>query len=289
MLAAGGRNYETLLRFINYPSEKHKEMAGQQQADDYPAFKGGSFIKPDYWLMETPQNSLVFSALLGNDSVMMALVDSNLNGSYNDKDVDLLLLGDYKTASISDRPGEGRHSLADSTLLAVEGNFYQLLEVAPDGAYIRLRQVTQQTYAQATEGGLTKGSPILDLPFTTLAGQRTSLHQELRPGKFVLLDFWGTWCKGCLIQSGKVKRLHDLYPDQLTIIGFNYKDDVQKAKQYVAAQQLLWTQGIADKSLVELLLVNRFPFYVLIDPEQKIHSFAISLEEVEKLLKATKQ
>lgn len=277
--------YKADLQFIRYPTNKHKEMAARMKAEDNPSFRDNKFIDPTYWLTETPKMQLIFDALLGSDSVKLGLADGNLNGLYNDKGVDKILVGDYQQQHISDKPGKGNYMLEENVILEIEGKYYELLAIEPRGKYIKLRPASKQDYEVHNKGLLTKGSEVSDFEFATFDGRTTSLHDELATDKFTLIDVWGTWCKGCLIQTERLQKLNQLYPDKLRILGLNYEKDTQEAKDYVAKHKVVWSQGIADKAICEKLLVDRFPFYILVDQKRKIQGLGMNLDEVEEFLK----
>lgn len=278
---------ETELQYIRYPSSKHRDMAESMKADDLPALRGNKFIDHDFWLTETVNIHLTFDALLGEDSVKLGLVDYNLNGLFNDIGEDKILVGSYKEGTIFDRPGKGSYVVGDATFLEIENKYYQLLEVGPTGKLIRLRPASQQSYDYHNKGILSKGSVVPDIKFLTFEGLETSIHKELKPDKFTLIDIWGTWCKGCLVQTDKLKQLDSLYSEKVNILGLNFepkRENLAKAKKYILENQINWKQGVANEEIREKLLVDKYPFYVLVDKNKKILSLGIGLEEVEMFL-----
>ncbi len=280
-----GAFYEADVQFIQFPTDEHKEMLGKMVADSMPTFKGNVFIDHNYWLTETPQKYLIFEGVLDTDSVKLGLVDFNLNGLYNDRNNDKILIGNYHERSISDSPGKGRYTIKNVTVVEIEKKFYLLKEVEPTGKYIRLSTATKQEFDYYNNGILYKGAEIPDLTFKTFDGHTTSIHQELAPDKFTLIDLWGTWCKGCMIQTNKLKKLDNLYSDRLSIIGLNYEpNNTERAKEYAAKQQLRWLQGIADEEITMKLSVEGFPFYLLVDKNRKIRFIGNNLEEIENLM-----
>ena len=63
------------------------------------------------------------------------------------------------------------------------------------------------------------------------------------PGKVMLVDFWGTWCGPCRMQSPHLARLQRKYADQLAVVGIAYEKVprskwARKVGQYVKEHDL---------------------------------------------------
>ncbi len=61
-----------------------------------------------------------------------------------------------------------------------------------------------------------------------LEGDR--LTSEKLNGKFVLLNFWATWCATCKEEMPMVNQLHKEYGDKVTIIGVLYEEPLDNTK-----------------------------------------------------------
>ena len=44
-------------------------------------------------------------------------------------------------------------------------------------------------------------------------------------GRYVVLDFWGTWCKWCVKGIPEMKTYYDRYRDKLEILSIDFGDD----------------------------------------------------------------
>lgn len=114
----------------------------------------------------------------------------------------------------------------------------------------------------------------------TLDGETFELH-SLR-GKYVLIDFWGTWCAPCIAEMPTVKEYNEKYGDRLVVLGVNNGDTMEKIKAFTEPKGYDWPQ-IKDKNgeedLVLKLNVAGFPTKFILSPEGEIlHRFVGNTE-----------
>ena len=61
--------------------------------------------------------------------------------------------------------------------------------------------------------------------------------------KVVLVDFWATWCPGCVALSPEVKKLYDQFHAKgFDAIGINFDDDTNQAQRFINEEGLPWPQ-----------------------------------------------
>jgi thiol-disulfide isomerase/thioredoxin len=107
-----------------------------------------------------------------------------------------------------------------------------------------------------------------DLKFSLLDGSQTSFSSFIHKNKFIYIEFWGTWCAGCIKSFDKLKEVNRLYSDKLFIISLDYMDDdMNKVKKVVAENNLDWIEGISTDIINREFLQNGFPDGVLFDSE----------------------
>jgi thiol-disulfide isomerase/thioredoxin len=112
------------------------------------------------------------------------------------------------------------------------------------------------------------GQPAVDFVGKQLDGGTFQLS-EFRD-RWVLLDFWATYCATCFRDFPHLKALNDLIPD-LEVVGVAADYDYRVVKRVVAAQGLSWRQVHDDDASVrDLFRVNFFPSSILVAPDGTI-------------------
>ncbi len=117
------------------------------------------------------------------------------------------------------------------------------------------------------------GSMALDFSQNDLDGKPIKLS-DFR-GKYVLLDFWASWCGPCRAENPNVVSAFQKYKDKgFTILGVSLDNAKENWKQAIIADQLTWTH-VSDlrgwqNQAAQLYQVQGIPQNYLIDPMGKI-------------------
>ena len=113
---------------------------------------------------------------------------------------------------------------------------------------------------------VTIGSQVPELGLKDLQGNVLEL-KSLR-GKYVVLDFWGSWCTWCIKGFPKLKEYYDKYKDRLEIVGIDCNDTAEKWAAAVKKHNLPWLQVRSEDGITEdKFRIKGYPYKVLISPE----------------------
>ncbi len=113
-------------------------------------------------------------------------------------------------------------------------------------------------------------------------------------GKYVVLDFWGSWCGWCIKGIPEMKKMYEKYKDRLEIVGVDCRDSEQTWKDAVKKYDLKWTNVInnteRDKDMTLKYNISGFPTKIIISPDGRIVKIVVGekpefYDTIEKLMK----
>jgi thiol-disulfide isomerase/thioredoxin len=136
---------------------------------------------------------------------------------------------------------------------------------------------------------LTPGNPAPTFAGDGLDGKPVDLKAEAGKGKYVLLDFWASWCVPCRGEFPTLRRVHARYQKHgLTIVGVTL--DSKKELAVAAADQAKLTyrhvfDGLGwNNAVAKLYRVQSIPQTYLLDSELKIVAKGLRGPMLEKRL-----
>jgi len=110
-------------------------------------------------------------------------------------------------------------------------------------------------------------------------------------GKYVLVDFWASWCRPCRAENPNVVKVWQKFRDKnFTILGVSLDQPGQKDEWMKAVMQdkLTWTH-VSDLKfwnsvVVPLYKIEGIPYNVLVDPDGKIIAESLRGSDLDKKL-----
>ena len=134
-------------------------------------------------------------------------------------------------------------------------------------------KAAEATVAETVEAQQTEAADMApDFELPDLQGNPLKLS-SLR-GKYVVLDFWGSWCIWCIRGIPSMKEAYAKHKDKMEILGIDCRDTEEKWKAAVEEHALPWLQVRCDDDHLEQLAmqynIEGFPTKAVIDPEGKL-------------------
>lgn len=172
-----------------------------------------------------------------------------------------------------------KESTKDNKSLS-DGDIQKLLMVYQQELQQRMMQKQLQQQQQGggasrnmSKSNVAQGQDAPEIDLQTPDGKNLKLS-DLR-GKYVLVDFWASWCKPCRLENPNVVKVYQKYKDKgFEILGVSLDRDRNRWLQAIAADNLTW-KHVSDLKYFNSAAavtygVQAIPFTVLVDKEGKI-------------------
>jgi len=178
-------------------------------------------------------------------------------------------------------------------------NFIGKYNNSPVAAYVYLMNFFQQAELEELDSILTVFEPIKASEFVAAIQDRADALRvagegALAPdftlnnfdgnsftlsslrGKYVLIDFWASWCQPCMMELPNVIEQYNTYKDKgFEIVGVSLDRDREAWINTVKGRQMVWLngwdmEGEEQGAVANLYGVTGIPHTVLLDKEGKI-------------------
>lgn len=133
---------------------------------------------------------------------------------------------------------------------------------------------TLKNSLQANAQGPAAGSSIIntaapDFTLPDVNGKPVSLSQF--KGKYVLVDFWASWCKPCRMENPHVVQAYQQFKNKnFTVLGVSLDKEKAPWLEAIKTDGLTWTHvsdlKFWDSMVVPMYRIEGIPYNVLLDP-----------------------
>lgn len=174
-------------------------------------------------------------------------------------------------------------------------NFISEYSESPAAAYVYLMNFFQEATAEELDSILTVFEPIKASEFVEAIKEkadalRSSGIGAVAPdftiddpdgnpialssfhGKYVLVDFWASWCQPCMMELPNVIEQYKNYKEKgFEIVGVSLDRNREDWVKTIEAKEMTWAQGWDSEGAIATKYgVNSIPHTVLLDKEGKI-------------------
>lgn len=135
-------------------------------------------------------------------------------------------------------------------------------------------QADATTEASPVSKNVTKGegqdAKAPDFTLNDINGNPLSLSSL--KGKYVVLDFWGSWCGWCIKGIPSMKEYYAKYAGKFEILGVDCGDTPEKWKEAVKKYELPWLHVFCtrESSVLNDYAIQGFPTKVVVGPDGNI-------------------
>lgn len=124
-----------------------------------------------------------------------------------------------------------------------------------------------------------QGKPASDFSFTDMQGK--SHHLADFRGKWIVLDFWATWCTPCVVTFPSLMKFAAAYQDKVVVLALSSDRNIQQVKAFIAKQSPETRHNAEQANVLiaidegmhvtkDLYYTQKYPETILIDPELRI-------------------
>ncbi len=207
---------------------------------------------------------------IGSSKYEIGLFDYNNNGKFND-DKDVLILDLNRDKKLNFLHNE--EIFKQNDIIMIQTKNYKLSYINPYGTKIILEETIEEPTKYFTrwydisydDHKYSLEQEFWDNKFTDINGNL--IHLKNFKGKFLLLNFWGEWCKPCQQEIPFLINAKNKYSTNVEFISFLKTNNLKKAREIIKQNNIEWIQIELPKDIEEKFKVRGYPTNILIFPD----------------------
>jgi peroxiredoxin len=128
--------------------------------------------------------------------------------------------------------------------LVIKDAAYEIKDLPPDGGEFKLVRASKQPVARVAPAQITPGQKAKEFEATTMDGKRVRFPSDYK-GKLVMLDFWATWCRPCMMEvPGLVSAYEKFHSKGFEVLGISLDGMGQSDKLRASLEKngMTWPQ-----------------------------------------------
>ncbi|MCQ2229673.1 MAG: peptide deformylase [Bacteroidales bacterium] len=138
------------------------------------------------------------------------------------------------------------------------------------------------------------GTIISDFKAPDINGKEIRLSDY--SGKFVVVDFWATWCGDCRREMPEFKNIYNEFKDKnilgydIAFLSYSFDRDGEQWRKYVKEQELTWPQISTlepkwhDIAVTQEIGIHWIPAFLIIAPDRTVIAKAITAASLRDIL-----
>lgn len=164
-----------------------------------------------------------------------------------------------------------------SLILGDIGDIYsdsELIKLTEKFNKIKSKQISKYLEKNVTLlRNLQIGEVAPEIDITNIKGEKITLSQYR--GKYILLDFWASWCRGCRQEIPNLKNIYNEFKsDSFEIISISKDKSKEKWLKAIEEDKPLWVQAIESDenkgNVSTVYMLKWIPQFILLDRDGKI-------------------
>lgn len=264
----------------------------------FEVYRGGKIKQENrpFVLSYMPDEGLISLGLAYNEyltgvwstdsfSFDVALLESSYKAQHKMNPYTMLLIDLNKDGYFDSEDGSNE-AYKTNELFNISGITWEIDSLYTDGSFI---QLVKSDTSVLPITALRSGEIAPNFSATTINGTNIELNDF--QGKYVLIDFWGTWCGPCIDEIPNLKKAYNEYNSKgFEIIGIATDDNATRVKDFVEENDLQWPQ-IFEEHLSEEAIINNlydvqgYPQQYLVGPDGTILYSGFEIREENLLAK----